>query len=346
MKPKRICFFTTRQDFPRQVAISYYEKIFPRDIEVFIFCRKDGDNHLESKRFKIINCSASKLLIPFLLRRFCRKNKIDVLLNLSGIIEVTYALILATIFTKVKCIYYWWSDPQINLKNATFLLLQPFLDRFLAGSKGVEEKAKKYLFLSRKKIFYLPLPVNTGIFKPKNKNKSRNKLKIGLKDKVLIYVGRIEYMKGSDILFKIIKKNPDKKFILLGKVMDNLYKKKKLDNVIIKVVSNKELVDYYNVADLCIFLSRRDGYSYIPRESMACGTPVVLSDIDAFKQIKTPAAFKVKLDVHDVQDKIDSFFAISKKNRKLISMEGRQFVINDSSEEKMKKITLDKFLNF
>lgn len=349
MKIKRICFFTTRCDYGRQAVIDHYEKVFPKDIKLFLFIRRDspGGLNLKTHRMSITEVSCSKFLVLHSLRKFCKRNKIDLLVNLSGGVEVSFTLIFSVIFSKIKTIYYEMGDegPE-KIKNWLFLIAQFFISRILAGSKSEAKKLKKYLFFSKKKIFYLPHSIDIKKFKLKNKKSVRKKLGFKQNDKLIIYVGRIELMKGSDYLLEIIKKNPDKKFILLGKILDKNYKKENLKNTLIRIAEHDKIVDYYNTADLCLFLTKKDGYSYIPRESLASGTPVILSNINAFKPINTKGAIKVPFNIKVIQKQIDVFFSLSKKEQEKLGKQGRNFVIKDSSEEAVKPSVLKYFLKF
>ena len=119
--------------------------------------------------------------------------------------------------------------------------------------------------------------LNIEIFKPLDKEKLRKKFGFKDKDKICIYVGRIEPEQGSDYLLKLIKKNPDKKFILIGEMKDKNFQNKKFSNAIhIPFVLNKKLPEYYNLADLSLFFSKRNSYPYPPRESLACEVPVIV----------------------------------------------------------------------
>ena len=341
-----ICFFTTRTDFSKQVIIDYYERILPKEIKLFLFCVKDIEDNLHPKRFKTFTTSNSKLKVPIELRKFCKDKKIDILINISGTAEVSFTLLAATVFTRIKAIFYFLGSPRITLKNSFFLFSQFFFKRILTGSIEVYRDTTR--FLNKKKIFYLPLPVNVNRFKPRNKKQVREKLKIDQNEKVIIFVGRIHPAKGSDYLLQIIKQNHDKKFILLGNLLDENYNEEELKNcnVTIKKVTNEETIDYYNAADLCLFLTKRDGFSYVPRESLACETPVILSDLVAFSPIKTKAAIKTPLDIEEIQKKIENFFALPKKEREAIGRAGRKFIISSSSEEVMKVPTINSLLNF
>ncbi len=346
MITKKICFFLGHYDPARQVIMMYYERIFPKDVELFVVCASEFDNEkYPLKRIKVFEFRDKKSKVPFRLREFCKENKIDILINLTGNAEVALALFIATIFTKTKQIIYFLGDPKLSFKNHFFLFSQFFTARFLACSNVVSKKFKKFLFFSRKKVFYLPFPINVHNFKPKGKRKLRKKLGFKEKDKLIIYVGRVEPAQGSDYLKKLIEQNPDKKFLFIGQLNDENYKNHKFKNLIlIPFVRNIQLPDYYNIADLCIFLTKRNSYPYPPRESMACGTPVMVFDIGAFKIINSPATIKIPFDMNELQKEVDKFFKLSKKQREELSKKGRNFVIKDSSEEKLIDKTLKRLL--
>lgn len=345
---KKICFFLGHYDPARQVIMEYYEKIFPKDVEIFIVCAKKFDKeryHL--KRTKIFEFLDPKMIVPFKLRKFLKENNIDLVINLTGEAEVAMALLISTIFSRTKNIFYFLGNPKDNLKLSVFLFFQFFTASILSVCKEVADKFKRLLFFKRKDIFYVPYPINIHIFKPLNKKLMRKKFGFKENDKVLIYVGRIHFSQGSDYLYDLVKKNPEKKFILIGELKDNNFKNRKFENVThIPFVSNKELPNYYNLADLSLFFSRRNSYPYPPRESLACEVPVILFNLNTFGQLKTNAVKKVPFDVEKIQEEINHFFSLSKKEKEKMGKEGRRFIIEDSSEEKIKEKTLKYFLIF
>ena len=327
----RICFFTNHFDFVREVIIKHYEKIFPKNIEMYLFCKEKQKQKFHLKRTKVVGYKTSKFFSAFELRKFCIQNKIDLVVNLSGRGPMAVALLLATLGTKTKSIFYFHGNPRVHPKNLIFFLSQFFTYKFLIGSVDAAEKVRRWLPLSSYKIFYQPHPFDISEFPIKNKQEARKKLKLPLKSKIIIFVGRITSMKGSDYLLKLIKQNPDKLFILLGKIYDDDYKKQKLSNTLIKTVSPSETADYYNASDLCVFLTKRDGYSYIPREAASCGTPSIISNLPSFAPINTPAIKKVPFDVGTIQKEIDTFFSLSSRKRIELGKSARKWVIENSS---------------
>jgi len=356
---KRICFFANFYDFPKQKTLTYCEKIFPNDIEIFLFCPEVVKEKFKVRRAKVFT-SKTKLLVPFELREFCRKNEIDVLTNLGGSGKVAFALFLSTLFTKTKTLFclrgnifskkrpgfrFFISRIPNDIIQLSFLPLQFFISRFTAGGEDITEKLRRLLFFTKKKIFYLPTVIDTDLFKPKNKENCRKKLKIDKREKVILFVGRVQYTKGSDFLLKIIKQNPDKKFILIGKLMDENYKKEELKNLIlIPSITEKEIVNYYNAADLCLFLSRIEGSARVPREAMACGCPTIVSNVEMLRTLKT--AIKVPFKIDSIQRQIDNLFNLSEEKKKHLSILGRKFIIKEHSEKALREKYLKYFLEF
>jgi len=348
---KKICFFLGHYDPARQAIMNYYEEVFPKNIELFIVCASKFDSEkYKLKRAKVAEFLDKKYVIPFKLRKFCKERKIDLVINLTGQAEVALTLFIATAFTKTKSTFYFLGNPKINLKNSFFLFSQFFTNRFLSCCKEVADKLGKYLIFNRNKNFYLPFPINVHLFKQESKKikqKLRSKFGFKEKDEVIIYVGRMEFPQGSDYLQKLVKKNPDKKFLFIGQWKDDSFNPKNFKNVIhIPYVLHEKLPDYYNLADLTLFFSKRNSYPYPPRESLACGVPVILFNLNTFGQLTTKAVKKVPFNMEKIQHEINRFFSLSKKENQKLSVEGRDFIIKDSSEESVKNKTLKYLLEF
>jgi len=338
---KRLCIFTISFSFDRQVIINQLEKILPSDIELFLFVPRECKGRYHSVRTKIIESDKNKYSCFFEFRKFCRKNKIDRLINLGQLPQEGLIMLFASAFSKTDFICYFLTDPLGSLrigfnKWGIKFFFEDMGDCFLAFfpkkifvcSRDITRYMQKCLFFVKNKINQIPIPIDTEEFCPKNKVNLRKKLKIKKTDKVVIYVGRIETAKGSDLILKLAKKNKDITFILVGKINDNKIKLPSLKNLkIVSSISNKELIEYYNASDLCLFPSRVEAFGLVPREAMACEVPAIVSDITALKLIKP--AIKVRLNCESINEAINNFFNLSKKEKEKISKESRQFVINE-----------------
>lgn len=344
---KKICFFTTHFDFPRQRYLDYYEKILPKEVECFLFYKKEKEDKFKTKRIKKVSYSCSKIKTPFELHKFCKQNEIEAVVNLSGSSDVSISLCIATIFTKTKNIFYFHGNPNFYKKDFIFFFEQFFIDRFLVSALDITEKVKKNLFFSKNKIFNLPLSVDTDLYNKKSKIKTRKKLGLNVDDKIIIFVGRISFLKGSDLMLELIKKNKDKKFLLIGQILDENYKNLSYKNVmLINSANAKELADYYNASDLCLLLSRTEGFGLAPREAMACGVPTIVSDIESLRMIKS--AIKVPLNVEKAQEALVSFFKMEESQKKILSEKSREYILEECSEQNpnLKEKHLKYFLEF
>ena len=354
---KRLCILTINFSFDRQVIINQLEKIIPPEVELFLFVSKECKGKYYSKRVKIIESEKSKYSCFFEFRKFCKKNNIDRLINLGQLPQEGLLMLFASIFSKTDFITYLLTDPLGSLKvgfnkwGIKFFIedildypLALFPKKIFICSKDIADYCRRYLFFARKKIFQIPVPIDTNQFSPKNKTLARKKLNLKQKDKIVIYVGRIETAKGSDLILNVAEKNKDITFILVGKINDKKIKIPNLKNLkIINSVPNERLSEYYNASDLCLFPSRAESFGMVPREAMACGIPTIVSDITALRMIES--AIKVPLDSQGIEKEMNNFFNLSKKEKEKLSQESRNFVINECGLEVCKNLYSSLLLN-
>lgn len=113
--------------------------------------------------------------------------------------------------------------------------------------------------------------------------------------KIVLFVGRISKMKGLDILFKAANLY-EKEDILTLIVGDGDYKEelnKIKDDLELKNIvflgnrSHKELNDIYNIADVLVLPSRKEALPMVIIEALACGTPVVVTNLNGISKIVT-----------------------------------------------------------
>ena len=83
---------------------------------------------------------------------------------------------------------------------------------------------------------------------------------------------------------------------------------KKIDNLVIHtgIVSNKEIVDLYNLADLFVFPSLYEGFGIPLLEAFSCRAPVIASNIPVFREIGGDAPYYfIPSEPEDLADKIN-----------------------------------------
>lgn len=141
------------------------------------------------------------------------------------------------------------------------------------------------------RVYVIPPGVDSSKFKPNVNLNVRSELNFG-KEKAILFVGRLERLKGLDILIKVFAqlKNKDgiKLFIAGGnsnssemfRLLDEAQRLQVKDSVIfLGSISGDILSKYYNAADVCILPSYYESFGLAALEASACGTPVVASKV-------------------------------------------------------------------
>ena len=148
------------------------------------------------------------------------------------------------------------------------------------------------------KVNLVPCGVDLNRFKPLDRTAARERL--GLNGgKVLLYVGRVEPLKGLELLVHTaaqMETCQDVKVLVVGGANDgdeevdrlrDLAKDLEVDQMIDFVgrVDQEELPYYYNAADVCVVPSYYESFGLAALESMACGTPVVATRVGGLSTV-------------------------------------------------------------
>ncbi|WP_163555288.1 glycosyltransferase family 4 protein, partial [Klebsiella pneumoniae] len=129
----------------------------------------------------------------------------------------------------------------------------------------------------------------------------------------LLFIGRLDYQKGFDILISAMEKtiNGNIKLTVVGD-SDNSNVKKNSDSIkYVGWVAPENIEQYYREADLVVVPSRWEGFAMVPLEAMSYGLPVISSDAtslpEAIKHRVTGYLFKSESasNLTDVLDKLD-----------------------------------------
>jgi glycosyltransferase involved in cell wall biosynthesis len=126
--------------------------------------------------------------------------------------------------------------------------------------------------------------VDLKLFAPLARDKVREKWQV--KSKLLISVGYLIERKGHHLTIEAMRTLQEYQlFIVGGGELENKLKSQVLqfglqDRVrFLGEVSQKLLPELYNCADALVLASDREGWANVLLEAMACGTPVVASNI-------------------------------------------------------------------
>ncbi len=144
----------------------------------------------------------------------------------------------------------------------------------------------------RDQITVAPIGVDTDRFRPLDRAEARSRLGIPRDEETLLYVGRLDRIKGADVLVRaagFLAERPQMRVRFVGGEVDADYAAglRALASEMgiaeriswTGVVANDALSWQYAAADMVIVPSYSESFSIVAAEAMACGTPVVASNV-------------------------------------------------------------------
>ena len=167
----------------------------------------------------------------------------------------------------------------------------------LTDSENTKKDILKMFKVKPEKIKVILLAVGEE-FKKKEKKDIEylyDKFEIPKDKKLLMYVGNLKPHKNLERLLEAYSKIDNienTRLILVGKafekynVLETRENELKIKNNVIHtgIVSQEELVDLYNLADLFVFPSLYEGFGLPVLEALACGTPVICSNTSSIPE--------------------------------------------------------------
>ena len=197
-------------------------------------------------------------------------------------------------------------EPKLRLDNE--LRLSEMVDRIIVSTEGERSQIEKISLEYSDKTAVIPPGVDLKVFHPYLQSEARRQLEIPLDDKMVLFVGRIEPLKGVDTLLyaiqylkesgdmppemcmSVIGGNPAKpretRHAELEKLMI-LRDELGLSNLVTFLGSRGQetLNRYYAAADVVVMPSHYESFGMVALEAMACGTPVIATDVGGLAQL-------------------------------------------------------------
>lgn len=161
----------------------------------------------------------------------------------------------------------------------------------------------------QEKIVPVAMCVDTDMFKFVDARSAVNEDAIKV-----VYVGKIETRKGFDLLLeagqRLHRKYPQIHYYFIGRDFVNLkdyfdkadYEKEYLNNVhFTGVIPRNELQNYLTGCDFAVFPSRYEPFGIVAIEAMACGLPVIVSDLGGWREAVTEMVTGTVFQSNDVE---------------------------------------------
>ena len=164
-------------------------------------------------------------------------------------------------------------------------------DRIICASEGERRALIEHYGVSPAGAVRVPCGVDTERFRPLPRGRVRRQLALRPDEPLVLYVGRIEPLKGIDILIRAAAETeaPFRLLIVGGDDKDER-RKAELRRLAADLgigervtfrdaVPHEELPLYYSAADVCVVPSYYESFGLVALEAMACGLPVVASRV-------------------------------------------------------------------
>lgn len=140
------------------------------------------------------------------------------------------------------------------------------------------------LGVANQNIVALRNGVDLQRFQPHDRAAARAAL--GIDGFTILSVGLLDPRKGHDIPIRALAELPDVRLMIAGsgpdlkKLQDLAAASGVADRVsFLGPIAQTALAQYYNAADVLVLASSREGWANVLLESMACGTPVIASNV-------------------------------------------------------------------
>jgi glycosyltransferase involved in cell wall biosynthesis len=192
----------------------------------------------------------------------------------------------------------------VNSRIKIFILKKAlkFSDRIIAVTPGIKSTLEKVYSIPGDKIFVVSNGANTSLFKPLDQRDCRKELNLDPKNFYVCFVGNLAPWQGLEYLVKsaptILSRFPECRFLIVGDgVMKNellkLSRELGVEDrfIFTGVVAYERVPVYINASDVCaapFILARNAKIGLSPLklyEYMACGKPVVASDISGVSDL-------------------------------------------------------------
>lgn len=208
-------------------------------------------------------------------------------------------------------------------------------NKAIAVSGDLAETMKS-LGITEDKILILKNAVDTERFNPSTNMELRHKYGIKENEILILFVGYLDTFKGIfeliDAFYEINKENKNTKLMMIGTGPKKEEFKKKVFQLgledyvtLIGVVPNIKIHIYYQMADIFVLPSYTEGFPLAVLEAMACGIPVVASNVGGIHEI--------------VKNGLNGFLVSPRKREELT--EKLNFIVNN--EDLRKKFVINSY---
>jgi D-inositol-3-phosphate glycosyltransferase len=196
---------------------------------------------------------------------------------------------------------------EVGLGEADALALRPRVeaevvrcaDLVLASTDDEHDQLVRFYGADPARIEIVPPGVDHNVFFPGDRATARRHLGVS-GGPVLLFVGRIQPLKGADLAVRALADVSDRRaqLIVVGgpsgpdgrselDALRALVAELGLEHRVrfMAPQPHDALADYYRAADVCIVPSRAESFGLVALEAAACGTPVVAASVGGLRSL-------------------------------------------------------------
>lgn len=222
-------------------------------------------------------------------------------------------------------------------------------DRITANTKVEKEQLVRWYGAGSSRIRIVPPGVDVSRFNPIEQRYAKKVIGIPPDHRMILFAGRIERLKGIDNLFKamaLLKQNhpewdwskiclsviggdPSERGLRENEEMARLHALRDelgLQDLIAFLGARDQdsLHFYFSAAEFLVMPSHYESFGMVALEAMACGTPVIVSDVGGLQQLVKHNQTGLRVKVNDPE-------ALAEAMQKLLSDEARRRRIGHSA---------------
>ncbi len=187
-------------------------------------------------------------------------------------------------------------EPQARMEAERVLVHS--VDRIVAATEHERQLLRQLYRVPSERVAVIPLGVDLDAFRPRERERAREELAlrgidVRAEQRVLLAVGRLEPLKGFDILVRALAQvTVDEEVVLFiaGGDERSAAERARLEAVAREVgcaervrflgaVPHEELAALYNASDVVVVPSFYESFGLVALEAMASGVPVVASRV-------------------------------------------------------------------
>ena len=279
---------------------------------------------------------------PFVPIFICKVLKIPLVVEVNGLVQDELEVNTnSKAFAYKVFSYLALHSEKINYK---------YCDRIVSVTDKLRDEIVGLYSIPEDKIFVINNGANTDLFKPMDKEKVKKELGLENSIKYICFVGHLAAWQGVEFLIYasplILEKHPEVRFLVVG---DGVMK-----NKLLKITSELRLSDkfiftgrvpyesvplYINASEICVapFIKRRNskiGLSALKTyEYLACGKPMVASDISGVKDLIEFSGGGISVNPENPEELATAILGLisDKFTQAILGEKGRKYVVENHS---------------